>query len=511
LTARANSPRREADGSRNGLKVELEEQTLTAAAAAETAPAAPAAAPAARGFPLQVAGTLAARVLMAANSLATGVVVARTLGAEGLGALAVLNVSVAYAVQIGSLGLPSANTYFIAQDRRRLAPAAANSLAFGVAGGLALALLTVALAARSPRLFEGLPVSLVALAAAAVPFQLLTVLGLNVMLALGRVRRFNLLDLVGQTMLPVNAVVALVTLRAGLRSLVALNTAASVAVCAAVVLLVARLVKGSARTGADEPARTSGRAGDGGRARDDGRAGEGGRAGVRPDFALLRRTLRYGVKVHAQTVAALLLFRVDLLLVKYFRGAAEAGVYSVASQVSLLLLLLPGVVSTLLFPRIAARADDRGALACVVTRHTTFVMLVACAAAAVGVFALPALYGPRFAGATVQALILLPGVLFVGVAGVLSQHFAGTGLPAALPLFWVAALAIDTALNLSLVPAFGARGAATSSTLSYALVGLLIALYFRARTGNTLRSAFVPRLAELRDLLSPRRAAALFR
>ena len=53
---------------------------------------------------------------MTVNSVAAGVIVARLLGAEGLGELAVINVGVATVVQLGSAGLPSANTYFIAQD-----------------------------------------------------------------------------------------------------------------------------------------------------------------------------------------------------------------------------------------------------------------------------------------------------------------------------------------------------------------------------------------------------------
>ncbi|HVG30774.1 MAG TPA: oligosaccharide flippase family protein [Pyrinomonadaceae bacterium] len=457
----------------------MNDHALTpAAAAGATSPAAPAPAPAApRNFSLQVAGTLAARVLMAANSILTGVVVARWLGAEGLGSLAVLNVTLAYAVQIGSLGLASANTYFVARDRSRLAPAAANALAFGVFGGLALALLTVALSVRAPQLFEGIASRVVGVAALAIPFQLVTLLGLNIFLAVGLVKRFNLLDALAQSLLPLNAVVALVALGRSLPTLIALNTAASVVVCAVVVWLVARLV--AAGGAASRPRRV--------------------------DPALFAEMMRYGLKVHAQTVASLLLFRVDLLVVKYFRGAGEAGVYSVASQVALMLMLLPGVISTLLFPRIAAAGDDRGALACRVTRHAAFVMLLICLAAVPAVFALPLLYGEPFADATEQSLILLPGVFLVSVGGVLAQHFSGTGLPVALPLFWAGALCLNAALNFALVPALGARGAALSSSVSYALVFALIALYFRARTGNSLRTAFLLRGSELRGLLSLRR------
>ena len=67
-------------------------------------------------FSTHLVWTFAIRILMVGNSVVAGVIVARWLGAEGLGQLAVINVSVGTLVQFASLGLPSANTYFIAQD-----------------------------------------------------------------------------------------------------------------------------------------------------------------------------------------------------------------------------------------------------------------------------------------------------------------------------------------------------------------------------------------------------------
>ena len=72
---------------------------------------------------------------MTANSVVAGIIVARWLGAEGLGQLAVINVAVATVVQLASLGLPSANTYFIAQDNRQLRAVAINSFVFALLGG----------------------------------------------------------------------------------------------------------------------------------------------------------------------------------------------------------------------------------------------------------------------------------------------------------------------------------------------------------------------------------------
>jgi O-antigen/teichoic acid export membrane protein len=422
-----------------------------------------------RRFSVHVAWTLFARILMTINSVAAGIIVARRLGAEGLGQLTVINVAVATIVQLGSAGLPSANTFFIAQDKRRFFPAALNSLIFAVIVGGLLAFGLTGLASVRPHWFGFIPPRLIAIAAVSIPFQLVTLIGLNIFLALGRVERFNLLDLAGQSFVLVNAVLALIILNLGLWTLVSLNTGASIVVGLLIIVMLG--VYGAKLKG--ETARW------------------------RPDMKLFRRMMLYGVKSHIASLAALLIFRADLLVVNLFRGAREAGVYAVAAQVGMLLFLLPSVVATLLFPRIASRQDERGELTCLVTRHMSLVMLLVCLITVPATFALPMLYGAGFNDAVVLLLILLPGVYLVGLESVLVQYFNAAGLPRAIPLFWVATLVFNVTLTFALVPGFGARGAAAASTLSYAMIFSFVVFYFRGRTGQTLSAILLPRRAEL--------------
>src|SRR3954463_9816982 len=55
-----------------------------------------------------VAVTFTTRLVILCCTIGSSVIVARWLGPEGTGALAVLNVTVALALQLGSAGLPSA-------------------------------------------------------------------------------------------------------------------------------------------------------------------------------------------------------------------------------------------------------------------------------------------------------------------------------------------------------------------------------------------------------------------
>lgn len=425
-----------------------------------------------RRFLAHVTGTLLARLLTVAGGIGASIIVARRLGAEGLGALAVLNVSVALAIQIGNAGLPSANTYFVAQDQRKLAVAAVNSLLFALTTGSLLALGMIALAASRAKLFGDVPLLLVAVAAASIPFQLTTLLGANILLGVGSLGRFNLLETLRQSCVLVNAVIALVVAGAGLFALVSLNTASSVLISLFVVAMMRPAIA---------------------KMKD---------ARVRPDVELFRHMAGYGMRFYIATLIPMMIIRADLLIVKYFRGAAEAGVYDVASQVAAALMLLPGAIGTVLFPRVVAARDARGEMTCVVTRHTAFIMLVLCLAAMPIALLLPVFYGTEFADASVLLLMLLPGVYFISIESVMVQHFSGTGLPATIPLFWVATLIANLALNLTLVPLFGARGAALASSVCYVLIFALVAFYFRARTGNSVSSALLLRGSEIRALPS---------
>jgi len=430
-----------------------------------------------RRFSAHVVWTLGVRILMAVNSVVASVIVARLLGADGLGKLSVLNVTAAMTVQAGSLGLPSSSVYLIAQDNRRLTPVAINSFTFALVAGSLLALAVYIAALEQPRLFGTIAPSLVGLAAISIPFQLISLLGLNIFLALGRIGRFNLLELIGQTLIPINAVIALLVLRSGLFLLVALNTTANVLLGILILLSVARYA-----------------------------AGQGdGALRVHPYASLFKSMLSYGLKFHVAAIAGIIIFRADLLIVNHFRGAGEAGVYAVASQVSLMLMLLPGVIATLVFPRMASQQDLKGETSCRVTRHTAFVMLLVCALVAPLSFTLPLFYGAGFADVAIQLFILLPGVYLVSIESVMVQHFNAAGLPRAIPLFWVATLVVNLALTLALVPQFGARGAALASTLSYAMIFVLVAYRFHRQTGQPLFKALLVRGYEVREMFTAAR------
>lgn len=420
----------------------------------------------------QVAWTFATRILMIVTSVAAGIIVAHWLGAEGVGQLAVINVAVATLVQVCSFGLPSANTYFISQDQTKLRKAAFMSLLFALFVGLLMAVGLNYTAEFRPEWFGFVSAQLIRIASLAIPAQLITLIGLNILLAVGKIRQFNVVDLVSQSFVLINAVLALIVFRADLEMLVIMNAAVALLVGGVVVLLI--------RIAAQELSVSE----------------------WRPDGSLLAQMIRYGIKFHIAILAAAIIFRADLLVVNHFRGAAEAGVYSVATQFGMLLMLLPGVIGTLLFPRVTAEQDQQGETTSLVTRYTTFVMFFCCLAAVPFSFLLPLIYGPEFVFASRLLLILLPGVYLVGIESVMVQHFNALGLPRIIPVYWVVTLFLNLVLVFWLVPRLGAPGAALASTVSYALIFGLVTRQFLVATGQSFANVFILRPGEVRQMLS---------
>src|SRR5437764_3757343 len=238
-------------------------------APAEISPAAvtPVEAGAFGSFASGVSLTIVTRLLMLLGTVGSSVIVGRWLGPEGLGSLAVLNTTIVLALSIGSLGLTSANTYFIAKDRQTLAPVWANAIVFAMLGGTFVAIVVVTLARLKPALLGDVSFDLILIAALSIPFQFLLTLGLNVQLALDRIRQLNLMDAMAPTLALINAILMLVIFHSKLKTLVAFNTAATVALSAVMLWAIARLI---ARQKQPAPFRPNGR--------------------------LFKRTLTYGLK-----------------------------------------------------------------------------------------------------------------------------------------------------------------------------------------------------------------------
>lgn len=392
-----------------------------------------------RRFASDVALTTGSKLAFAVFGALLTVLVARELGPAGLGSFATLLTLTLLLVQVGNVGLHIGLTEASAQrpaDRPRLA---ASAVAAGFAAGLALALATLAVDALAPGLLPGLSTAELLCGLAAVPLALSLLLLQAVLIGAGRVVAYNLVDIAQASLALAGVFLVFLVFDPGLVAVLAIVLAARVI---AVALAIGSLADAAAR----------------------------------PDLTLLRELVGRAARAYCAALVAFALIRVDLLLVNALLGPGEAGVYSLAATAAEALVLVPSVVGVNLLPRVALGGGAAATAAVLRSMMLLFGGLCVLSAPAVAL-AFGLVFGPEYAESTELFWVLLPGVFFLGLLTILTNYYFVPLYPGRLLAAYLAALVLNLALNIVLLPTLGLVAAPLSSTIAY---GLVLVAHLRA-------------------------------
>jgi O-antigen/teichoic acid export membrane protein len=179
------------------------------------------------------------------------------------------------------------------------------------------------------------------------------------------------------------------------------------------------------------------------------------------------------------------------------------GVYAVASKYAELMRLPAVAMQYVLYPRFAR---DGRRLADAEVRHMLPRALALTASlvlplAGVAVVALPLLYGPAFSDAVVPACILLGGLAFEGAAAVSTAYLFGVGRPGLSSWAMGAGVAVTVALDVLLIPHFGAVGAAVASGVAYLVTTVVLVTLTRVVAARGLQNRRIRHAHRIRPLL----------
>lgn len=208
---------------------------------------------------------------------------------------------------------------------------------------------------------------------------------------------------------------------------------------------------------------------------------------------------RYGLSVQAGSFAQAVGYRFDRFLINGTLGLVAGGQYGMAVRFSEILWLLPGVLSTVLLPRVST-SDDRQAKA--LTARTCRVVFATSLLGGVAVWFLAApllrlVFDTRFDGAIWPLRLLLFGIVVFSVQKVLANYFIGQGRARWFQRATLLSMAVNLGLNLWLIPhpewfLGGIRGAAFASSVSYTLSTAILAYFFLRWSGVGWRGLLAP-------------------
>ena len=410
--------------------------------------------------------TLGTKVGILLLNVGGTIIVARTLGPSGRGAIAVAFSFTLLLIQFGILGLQSSNAYFASRDPSQISRILSNALWTAVGIGLLLALAGLGVRVLLPASLRGLDTLEVAVVLVGIPAALANQLLQGILLAEGRMVAYNGVELAMGVLTFSGLAVGLLAFSFGVLGailvLVTVNLAGTIAF-----LLALRHHRPMLR---------------------------------RLDTALLQAMLRYGGRIYVAALLAYLVGRVNLLLVNSYRGGVAAGEFSISVALAETIHLLPTVVALNLFPRVA-RGDASGDTGAVF-RSLTLVYACLCAATIpVAGPAIRLLYGHSFSEAATIYYWMLPGIFSYGMVSVLAYHFAGRGFPFEALAVWIPGLVLNFAIAFPLLSRHASVNyAAFAASVSYTLVlALHMALFARESGGY---AALIPRPRETINLVA---------
>ena len=231
-------------------------------------------------------------------------------------------------------------------------------------------------------------------------------------------------------------------------------------------------------------------------------------AGVgRPSVAEIRRLVTFGFPAWIGGLATFVSYRLDQVLMGFISTREQLGLYAVAVNGSEVLLYVAMATSIALTPAIA-QSDPRSSGAR--TPGLPDVSLLTVALGPVGLVTgpilLPIVFGQHNSGAVAPFMVLAASAVGWTTSVVLSSALLGAKASKPTSLGSLAALLVGVALDIALIPPYGALGAAIATAVGFAAAGLTSAYAFHRRFGGSTR-AFLPGRAEVSTLVAAVRSA----
>jgi len=212
-----------------------------------------------------------------------------------------------------------------------------------------------------------------------------------------------------------------------------------------------------------------------------------------------KSTVRYGVKAYLANMIQFLNYRIDIFLINRLHVLEEVGYYSISVAMAEILLHIPYAVGTVVFPYVSNVSEEKANRTTPeVFRHMLFILIVTSAGFALCARLLfPLFFSDQFNAALKPFFILLPGVVALGTSKVIVNDLAGRGRPLINTVVSGAALVLNIAVNLVLIPLYGISGAALTSAITYTLSSLALVIIFKRISGTGWKELIYLRKSDL--------------
>jgi O-antigen/teichoic acid export membrane protein len=214
--------------------------------------------------------------------------------------------------------------------------------------------------------------------------------------------------------------------------------------------------------------------------------------------ATITESLTFGLRAWVGSLSTTFNDRADQVLMGFIATETSLGLYAVAVNFGEVLLYIPAVVGFALLPTIA-RSPQHGRTPTTLSisrRITVVTATTALVAAAAGPLLLPLVFGAAYDDSVTPFLLLIPGAFGFAFLSIFSSALVASGAPGLSSSGPLAALSLGVALDLLLIPPFGANGAAIAASTAFLAGGAVVVAGYRRVDRFPLRD-LLPRAADV--------------
>jgi len=406
-------------------------------------------------FERQVAATFFGQSIGVIISIASSAIIARWLGPEGKGILAITLLLPGALVIFLNLGIGVANVYYIGTRRFDVSTLSKNSVTFALltsALGTVLIVGFLALGWIQPFL-PGVPAWLILIAAVLFPIGILAGYFNTILQGLQSIITLNIIHLSQRVLTLIFLCLFIIILNLGILGALVSHLGTGLVGLIALTAVVGR------KGGIFKPSWNS---------------------------RIMGSTLSFGLKGQIGNILQFFNYRLDLFILNYFLGPDHVGIYTVSVGLAELLWHFPDAVSFVLLSKVANTKPG------LLDSFTPRVLRSTLGVTAVGGIGLLILgksiisitYSPVFLAAYIPLVALIPGVVLLGGAKVLTSNIAGRGSPQYNSITSGLALIITVILDIVLIPRYGVLGAALASSIAYTVSFFASVGFYRVVSGR---------------------------
>ncbi|WP_256003246.1 flippase [Pedobacter deserti] len=388
-----------------------------------------------------VIAVLSSRVAVMILGLGTSVITARYLGPENNGIISAITIYPSLIMNLASLGIRQATTYFVGRDEYDLKEIYSSILAIWIfTSSVSIAVCYFAIRYFSDQ--GGLSNTLIILAVIGIPFSLYNTYVSGIFLGRQNIKEFNRINWLPAANNLVFTFLFVVIFPFGIAGSMFATFLAVFILPFVLAIKVTKMVPFQPKF----------------------------------NFSLIKKMISLGVIYAVALLVMQLNYKADIILLDKLSTPYELGIYTKGANIVEYLWQVPMLLSTVIFSRSAAAKDSR-AFSIKVTLLLKVAIVIIFFASLLLYFLSPfiirTLFGEQFSGSINVLQVLIPGVLLHTVFLVLNMDMAGKGKPWLSMKAMVPAVILNVVFNLIWVPRYGAIGASLSSVISYSLSALL--------------------------------------